>query len=297
MKERRRQDEASTRDAADRLRAAYCPAPDEDQQKWCRLAQKGDRAARDRLVLSMTAIVVQRARRYAKHGTAAHNCEDLTVEGFVGLMRAIDKFDFREGVKFCTYADYWIRQAMTRSLANDAKNVRVPVYRDIDRQAIYRATNRLFKRRVTRPTDEELARETGMTVKRVRETLDSMKREASLDGPVTSGYSHDRDGKDRALEDLLADGTAPLDEAFADDRFRKAVRKRAAEIRAGLSPRDQAVFDGRFYGHGSDEKATLSEVAAPMGRTRERVRQIELKLKKRLQLYFRAEFKMLEEMM
>jgi RNA polymerase primary sigma factor len=233
---------------------------------------RGDRdmrRAKEELTRANLRLVVHIAKRYRNRGLMFG---DLIQEGNIGLMRAVDKFDWRRGFKFATYATWWVRQAITRAIADQARTIRVPVHMAETAGKIARVARRLVQESGREPTPEELSARLGMPIEKVRAVQRLAREPVSLETPIGE------DG-DAELGDLIEDREAvqPFD-AVA----RQSLRDAAARMLSGLTPREERILRMRF-GIGMPSDHTLEEVGKTFGVTRERIRQIEAKALKKLQ--------------
>ena len=221
--------------------------------------ERGDRAAKERMINSNLRLVIHNARRYTGGGVALG---DLVQEGIIGLNRAVEKFDWRRGYKFSTYATWWIRQACQRAVANQSKTIRIPVHVDERRRKLSRTRQRFEVTHGREPTLEELAEAAGMELQYAQEALDAVEANVSLNQPVG-----DDSGE---LGDLFAD-TASVDpveeagQALRDEAVREAL--------ASLPPRERRIVELRFGLEG--DPLALEAIGRELGLTRERVRQLE----------------------
>ncbi len=222
--------------------------------------ERGDRAAKERMVNSNLRLVVHVARRYMGQGVALG---DLIQDGVIGLNRAVEKFDWRKGFKFSTYATWWIRQACQRAIANQSKTIRIPVHVDERRRKLARERQRFETAHGREPTLEELADAAGLDLLHAQEALEAVEANVSLNRPV----GDDGDGE---LADLLADRESvdPIEEA--DTSLRDHGVRRALHM---LSERERRVIELRFGFDG--ESRSLEAIGKELGITRERVRQLE----------------------
>jgi RNA polymerase primary sigma factor len=248
------------REASERLRNDGATLGDSQREELQATVHEGN-TARAALTDANLRLVVSVARRYSNRGVPLI---DLIQEGNLGLLRAVEKFDWRRGFKFSTYATWWIRQAVSRAIADDARTIRIPVhlYDVVNRMA--RISAQMHQELGREPTEEELGAALQLSAERVRELNQVLPQPISLDGYIG-------DDQDTRLSDVVADDNASSLESVTEQRL---LSEQIRDTLATLSPRERRVIERRF-GLSDDNDDTLTAIGREIGVTRERIRQIE----------------------
>lgn len=242
----------------------------EEEQELAKKAAKGDKEARERLIKSNLRLVVSIAKKYW-HQKTNLSFMDLIQEGNIGLTKAVDRFDWKKGYKFSTYATWWIRQAISRAIADHARTVRLPVHVVEMLYKLNKIKKEIQQILGREPTPEELAQQANLPVQKVRRLIQYAKETASLDAPIA-------EGSELKIGDILQDETNMTPERYA---YYQTLKEALNEALKDLPEKERKVIELRF-GLGDNEPKTLEEVGRIFGVTRERIRQIEIKILEKL---------------
>lgn len=240
----------------------------EEEIELAKRVEEGDTEAKKRLEEANLRLVVSIAKHYTGHGMSLM---DLIQEGNLGLIRAVEKYDYRKGFRFSTYATWWIRQSITRAIADQGRTIRIPVHMVENINKVNRTSRNLVQKLGRDPTPDEIAAELHMTPERVREIQKISREPVSMETPVG-------DEEDSSLGDFIRDDTTPVP---ADEAANSMLRDQIQEILSELTPREQQVLRLR-YGLDDNHPHTLEEVGRKLNVTRERIRQIEAKALRKL---------------